>query len=92
MVKYIRKAYEALKNFSEGLFSPEYMAEFYFRQYNGMREIIKLCIKHYLYLLLPMFSMLAGICWLAWKTFLLLARVEEWPSSLFQNKKGMSWE
>lgn len=91
------KVYETLKNISEGLFSPKTMAEFYLRQHKGIKEIIGLCKKHYLYLLVPTFEILSIVCWFGWKTFLLLERFEEWLSSLFQSKKnrtrtGITWE
>lgn len=86
------KVYETLKNISEGLFSPKTMAEFYLRQHKGIKEIIRLCKKHYLHLLVPELSILSGICWIGWKVSLFLVRVEAWPASLFQNKKGMTWE
>lgn len=89
------KVYETLTKMGDALTSPTLMAEFYRRQYLGMKEISGLCRKHYQYLLLPTFSILSGICWFGWKTFFLLARFEEWLSSLFQSKKnrtGITWE
>lgn len=89
------KVYETLTKMGDALTSPAVMAEFYRRQHFGMKEFIGLCKKHYLYLLLPTFSILSGICWFGWKTFLLLVRFEEWLSSLFQSKKnrtGITWE
>lgn len=89
------KIYETLNKIGDVLTSPKLMAEFYRRQYLGMKEIIGLCKKHYQWLLLPTFSILSSVCWIGWKTFLLLARFEEWLSSLFQSKKnmnGITWE
>lgn len=90
----IAKVYETLNKIGDVWTSPTLMAEFYRRQYSGMKEISGLCRKHYQYLLLPTFSILSSVCWIGWKTFLLLARFEEWFSSLFQvkSKKGMTWE
>lgn len=88
------KVYETLTKVGDALTSPTVMAEFYRHQYLGMKEISCLCRKHYQHLLLPTFSILSGIYWFGWKTFLILARFEEWLSSFFQikKKKGMSWE
>lgn len=88
------KVYETLNKLGDVWTSPTLMAEFYRRQHFGMKEIILLCKKHYQFLLIPEFLILSGICWIGWKTFLLLARFEEWFSSLFQvkSKKGMTWE
>lgn len=89
------KVYETLNKIGDVWTSPTLMAEFYRCQYLGAKEAISLCKKHYLYLLLPTFSILSGICWFGWKTFFLLARFEEWLSSLFQSKKnrtGITWE
>lgn len=90
------KVYETLNKIGDVWTSPTLMAEFYRRQYLGAKEAISLCMKHImLVLLVPEISMLAGICWLAWKSFLLLERFEEWLSSLFQSKKsrtGITWE
>lgn len=90
----IAKVYETLNKIGDVWTSPTLMAEFYRCQYSGMKEISGLCRKHYQYLLLPTFSILSSVCWIGWKTFLLLARFEEWFSSLFQvkSKKGMTWE
>lgn len=91
----IAKVYETLNKIGDVWTSPTLMAEFYRRQYLGAKEAISLCMKHImLVFLVPEFSMLAGICWLAWKSFLILARFEEWLSSFFQikKKKGISWE
>lgn len=88
------KVYETLTKIGDALTSPAVMAEFYRRQYIGMKEIIGLCKKHFQFLLIPEFLILSGICYLAWKSFLLLARFKEWLSCFFQikKKKGMSWE
>lgn len=88
------KVYEDLTKIGDALTSPAVMAEFYRRQYIGIKEIIWLCKKHYLYLLVPTFDIISGICWFGWKTFLLLVRFEEWLFSFFQikTKKGMSLE
>lgn len=89
------KVYETLTKMGDALTSPAVMAEFCRRQYIGIKEIIWLCKKHYLYLLVPTFDIISGICYLAWKSFLLLERFEEWFSSLFQSKKnrtGITWE
>lgn len=94
MKNMIAKVYETLTKMGDALTSPAVMAGFYRRRYFGMKEIIGLCKKHYLYLLVPTVSILSGICWFAWKSFLLLARFEEWLSSFYQikTKKGMSWK
>lgn len=73
--------------------SPSMMAEYFCYHYNGTKEIIKLCIKHYLVLLAPLLSIQAGVCWFGWKLFLAIDRVEVWFASLFQAKKnGITWE
>ena len=95
MKNMIAKVYETLTKVGDALTSPAVMAEFYRRQHFGMKEISGLCRKHYQWLLIPTFFSLSSVCWIGWKTFFLLARFEEWLSSLFQNKKnmnGMTWE